>query len=101
LFAIGWASLVLGATSAQPGPPDTPQQGDTPQAHSSPAAPEDDSRMVRRVEEQLQKAGYDVEIDGQWDDATKAAVTEFQKAEGLNATGLLDIDTIEALGIDQ
>ncbi|HEY8554746.1 MAG TPA: peptidoglycan-binding domain-containing protein [Burkholderiales bacterium] len=94
-------SAAIVAAAQATGLPEEGPKGQTPEAHSAPAAPEQDSDMVRRVEEKLKGEGYTIgEVDGRWDAETRAAVTQFQKAEGLNATGTLDQDTLRALGLD-
>ena len=56
--------------------------------------------MVTQVQEQLQQEGYAVgAIDGMWGPRTQQGVLEFQQAEGLEATGQLNEETLAALGI--
>lgn len=48
----------------------------------------------------LYGAGYEItNVNPQMDDATRAALTEFQRDQGLNASGELDDSTKEALGM--
>jgi len=48
----------------------------------------------------LYAAGYDINnVSPQMDDATRSALTAFQKDLGLNASGVLDDATKKALGI--
>ena len=56
--------------------------------------------MVTQVQQQLQQEGYAVgAIDGMWGPRTQQGVLEFQQAEGLEATGQLNEETLAALGI--
>ena len=55
---------------------------------------------VRQIEQALNKAGYDAgPIDGQWDDASKTAMTNFEQAQGLEPTGQVTISAVYALGL--
>lgn len=55
---------------------------------------------VRRVQQKLNALGFGVgTATGTWDEATRAAVTRFQKARGLQPTGALNADTMRALHI--
>ncbi|WP_375183232.1 peptidoglycan-binding domain-containing protein [Marinobacter sp.] len=48
----------------------------------------------------LYGAGYEVtNVSPQMDDSTRAALTQFQKDNGLQASGILDEDTKKALGM--
>ncbi|MEC7378429.1 MAG: peptidoglycan-binding domain-containing protein [Pseudomonadota bacterium] len=48
----------------------------------------------------LYGAGYDItNVSPQMDDSTRAALTKFQKDQGLQATGILDEPTKKALGM--
>ena len=58
------------------------------------------STMVRSVQNALRTLGYDPGVaDNQMGPMTKAALVKFQKDKGL-PVGQLDIETLEALGID-
>lgn len=57
---------------------------------------------VRLIQQQLSKAGYDPgTVDGSWDSRTQAAVRNFQQARGLEPTGQLNRNTMQALGLTQ
>jgi len=57
-------------------------------------------QVVRQVQEKLKQEGYQVgPVDGVWGPKTQSAVREFQQAEGLEATGELDQETLAALEI--
>ncbi|WP_236744565.1 peptidoglycan-binding domain-containing protein [Marinobacter similis] len=52
------------------------------------------------VKNALYGAGYEIQnVSAQMDDSTRAALTEFQKDNGLQATGTLDEETKKALGM--
>ena len=52
---------------------------------------------VRILQENLIRLGYDVELSEIFDNATQRAVLEFQRAEGLTASGTVDRETWRAL----
>lgn len=59
-----------------------------------------DQQVVRQVQEKLKQEGYQVgPVDGIWGPRTQSAVREFQQAEGLEATGELNQQTLAALEI--
>ncbi len=52
------------------------------------------------VKNALYGAGYEIQnVSAQMDDSTRAALTEFQKDNGLQATGMIDDETKKALGM--
>ena len=58
---------------------------------------------LENVQQQLQQQGYykNAKVDGKWGPRTREAVTSFQQAKGLPATGQLDQQTLSALGVNQ
>jgi surface antigen len=58
--------------------------------------------LVLRTQQRLREQGFYVRdnIDGKWGPATSAAVSSFQRANGLASTGRLDVATRTALGVD-
>lgn len=57
--------------------------------------------QVQSVQQALKDKGHDPgQIDGVMGPKTKAALKEFQKAEGLKETGRLDAETTAKLGVD-
>jgi Putative peptidoglycan binding domain len=64
------------------------------------AGPDIGEDGVRRIQEALDQAGHDVgPIDGQWGPQTESALREFQEAQGMEATGEPDEETLTALGL--
>ncbi len=58
--------------------------------------------QVKQVQQALSDKGQQVTVDGVWGPNTKAALKEFQQAQGMqSAQGDLSPDVITALGIDQ
>jgi peptidoglycan hydrolase-like protein with peptidoglycan-binding domain len=55
--------------------------------------------QIRMVQRALHDRGYGVEPTGAWDASTRAALSEFQSASKLPATGTLDGATARALGL--
>lgn len=63
----------------------------------APAAYADETVALKNA---LYGAGYNItNVSSQMDDATRAALTTFQKENGLQATGILDDETKKALGM--
>ena len=63
----------------------------------APAAFADDTVALKNA---LYGAGYNItNVSSQMDDATRAALTKFQKENGLQATGTLNDETKKALGL--
>lgn len=55
---------------------------------------------VRKVQQALKEAGHDPgKADGIWGPETQEAVRDFQQAQGLEATGDLNEETLAALGL--
>jgi peptidoglycan hydrolase-like protein with peptidoglycan-binding domain len=57
--------------------------------------------MVFKVQQRLHNLGFYVRdnIDGRWGPNTAAALRNFQRAHGLEATGQLDSRTMAALNL--
>ena len=56
--------------------------------------------QIRQAQTILKERGlYSGEITGKLDDSTRAALKEYQKAEGLKATGTLNRVTLEKMNI--
>lgn len=63
-------------------------------------APAVSANKTVAVKNALYGAGYEIQnVSAQMDDSTRAALTEFQKDNGLQATGMLDEETKKALGM--
>jgi len=78
--------------------PDSVYAYDGPIYASSPA--EDPGQVVANVQSALQEQGYyQGEIDGILGPQTRAALAEYQSAQGLEPTGLVDEPTLETLGM--
>lgn len=54
---------------------------------------------VRQVQRALNDAGYDVAVDGAWGPNTRRALSDYQRTQGLNATGRADRETLAALNV--
>lgn len=55
---------------------------------------------VREVQEALDSRGYAVgEVDGLWGPRTSGALKDFQSNQGIEATGRMNTETFNALGI--
>ena len=96
-FAFGVASLALSGQGF--GAPPHPNQ---PTASTSPAAQamqELTQSQIESVQDALNKAGYQVKVDGTWGNDTSSAVKMFQTKNGLPATGYADQATRQALGL--
>lgn len=55
---------------------------------------------VREVQQALSRQGYfSGQADGNWSEQAEQALREFQRAQGLEATGQFDQRTLAALGL--
>lgn len=59
-----------------------------------------DASTIQSAQAKLREEGHKVSVDGVWGPKTAAALRDFQKANGLSATGELDSETISALNIN-
>ncbi|MGH7824535.1 MAG: peptidoglycan-binding domain-containing protein [Candidatus Binatia bacterium] len=58
--------------------------------------------QVRQVQKKLNDMGFHAgQVDGVWGPNTQAALRNFQQAKGLDATGRLNEQTMNALGIEE
>jgi len=58
------------------------------------------SSTVRNVQQALNAKGFNAgPADGQWGPSTEIALKQFQTAQGLPSTGVLDARTMTALGV--
>jgi peptidoglycan hydrolase-like protein with peptidoglycan-binding domain len=58
------------------------------------------AEQIRLVQRSLVDRGFAVDPGGTFDDRTRTALMDFQRARGLPATGELNQPTIDALGLD-
>jgi len=64
-------------------------------------APSDlSAEQIRLVQRSLIDRGFAVDPTGAFDDRTRAALMDFQRARGLPANASLDQPTLDALGLD-
>jgi len=78
--------------------PDSAYYYDGPIYASSPQ--DDPAQVVANVQSALQQQGYyQGEIDGILGPQTRAALAEYQSAQGIEPTGLVDEPTLETLGM--
>jgi peptidoglycan hydrolase-like protein with peptidoglycan-binding domain len=83
-------------TWAQP----STQAGASAAASERQAAQQLSPATIRMLQHSLIQGGYEVDsTDGVWGPKTAAAVREFQRVKGLEANGLPDRRTLEALGV--
>ena len=61
-----------------------------------------DIETIRRVQQALNEAGFDCgAVDGYMGAKTAGAIVEYQKAHGMEESGMIDTDLLEAMGIDE
>jgi hypothetical protein len=78
--------------------PDSVYVVDAPIYASNPA--DDPAQVVANVQSALQEQGYyQGDVDGILGPQTRAALAEYQSAQGLEPTGLVDEPTLETLGM--
>lgn len=56
--------------------------------------------QMKSLQQALISKGYQVQASGTWDAQTRAAVVQFQKKNGMKATGFPNAATRHALGLD-
>lgn len=54
---------------------------------------------VRKLQQALADQGQDVDVDGIWGPNTQTALREFQRQQGIDATGQPDQETLSALDV--
>lgn len=83
-----------GTSATQPGNTNSGGNGQHPQLSQD---------EIQNVQQQLQQQGFykNAKVDGRWGPHTRQAVESFQQAKGLPATGQLDPQTLNALGVNQ
>ncbi len=96
---------------AQPRPQAAPAPGtatdavDQPQQQAMPAQPgaeqpDADPALISRVQEALDQAGHDPgPVDGIWGPRSRSAMESFQRDRGIEPTGLINVLSLEALGL--
>lgn len=103
----GAAAMLLAAPAVaqqddpmtQPGQSASQSQSRGAQGQSGQAM-QRDPQMVRQIQQKLQDQGFEVgEVDGKWGPKTANALKEFQRQQGMEATGKLSQRTVSALGV--
>jgi hypothetical protein len=104
VLALGMAGASIGQAAepatSQPGSQSVQGQsgGGAQAAHGAQAENWSKSR-IEQVQRQLKAAGaYNGPIDGRLDTKTENAISQFQEQHGLKKTGMLDPQTLAALG---
>lgn len=74
--------------------------GEAPKRSEESESSSEKSEKVLRVQQALREKGYDPgEANGEWGSKTWAALRDYQKAQGLQATAKMDEATLGALGV--
>ncbi|OGW38890.1 MAG: hypothetical protein A2010_17735 [Nitrospirae bacterium GWD2_57_9] len=79
------------------------QQGDMPkqQQTNQQGAMTQDPQTVRQLQQALSDQGYDPgPADGEWKSQTESALRQYQQAQGMQATGQPDQQTLASLGVE-
>lgn len=62
----------------------------------------EDPQSVMQIEQALSAQGYNPGVvDGQWTSESDSALKQFQQAQGMDATGQLDDQTLASLGFER
>lgn len=77
----------------------TQQVGETQRTGTDMTAGTFDQNTIRNVQQQLRDQGYDVQVDGIMGPGTQNALRRYQTDNDLQATGNLNQETIDALGV--
>ena len=88
-------------TPSQPTPTPSMKRTDKHgKSHSAHSGPKTGQKEVKSAQKALKAKGYDAgATDGAMGPRTRAALRNFQKAEGLRTTGQLDAETRSKLGV--
>jgi peptidoglycan hydrolase-like protein with peptidoglycan-binding domain len=99
------AVAIAGCASNPPPPPPAP----APAPVAAPAPPPPPPAMpahltpsqqhTAKVQMALNANGAQLQVDGKWGPATRAALKTYQSAHQLKPTGLVDAETAKALGL--
>lgn len=95
LAALEMTDILEGEVPGAGGKPESAAgaEGDGAPVHVSPG-------VVRQVQQQLNRAGFDAgAVDGSWGPSTAEAARKYQRAKGLEPTGTLDLALLQALGL--
>jgi peptidoglycan hydrolase-like protein with peptidoglycan-binding domain len=79
------------------------QQGGMPdqQQTNQQGAMTQDPQTVAQIQQALKEQGYDPgPADGTWSSRTESALRQFQQAQGMEATGQPDQQTLASLGVE-
>ncbi len=80
--------------------PDQRSRSGAQQQMNQHAALSQDPQTVRQVQQALSAQGFDPgPADGKWKTKTESALMLFQEAQGMQATGQLDQQTLASLGV--
>lgn len=104
ILLAGIVAMVLstGAFAQQsPGAPDPQQTPHASEPQQTPQAPDPYAELNKRVQQALKdRALYDGPVNGDFGWNTQTALAQFQLSESLPASGMLDEQTMRALGIE-
>ncbi len=59
------------------------------------------SSLIEEMQQALKDQGQDVQVDGMWGQETASALRQFQQEQNLEASGQIDMATIEALNLQE
>ena len=94
------AALTLSSVGAFAAANDTSANTSQSSSRSYTAGLAGDNSQVSQIQQALNEKGYNVgSVDGQMGPKTKSALKQFQQAQGLQASGKLDQQTLAALTI--
>ncbi len=100
LFAAIAYAQQSGDQQSDPGMQQSTQSGSQQQMKQQGAALTKDPQTVRQVQQALSDKGYyQGSADGKWGSQTQGALKKYQKAQGLQANGQLDQQTLASLGV--
>jgi peptidoglycan hydrolase-like protein with peptidoglycan-binding domain len=93
--------IPLGALAASDNPPPSGEAREAPTDSPPQVVPDPYAGLNKRVQEKLQAMGlYDGPVNGDFGFNTQAALAQFQLSVPLPASGMLDEQTLAALGVE-
>ena len=102
LFAVAATTLVIGSAHAQQEGQMQQEQAQQQQAQQQQGQQQSRSEAVKELQQALNDQGYSAgPVDGIMGPQTQSAVRNYQEAQGMQASGEVDQETLSSLGLSE